>query len=131
MSEILLHDFLKHLQQVKTDDLTRIQHELELLEEDCKQVEENLASLKNNSIEPEQTVEQIGDVTPSTSTDTKTNTEANKLQSIIANKKRIVHRYFDELSQTYVQAHNTDLKDFNIKGNKSLLTRFNNIKTHL
>ena len=41
-----------------------------------------------------------------------------KIQSIIANKKRIVHRYFDELSQTYVQAHNRDLnmKDFNIKG---------------
>jgi hypothetical protein len=45
-------------------------------------------------------------------------TNENKIQSIIASKKRIVHRYFDELSQTYVQAHNRDLnmKDFNIKG---------------
>jgi hypothetical protein len=39
-----------------------------------------------------------------------------KFQSILANKKRIIHRYFDELSQTYFQSHNRDLKDFSLKG---------------
>lgn len=42
----------------------------------------------------------------------------NKIQSILTNKKRIIHRYFDELNQTYVQAHNKDWKDFHIKGLK-------------
>ena len=41
----------------------------------------------------------------------------NKFQTILTNKKRIIHRYFDELSQTYVHSHNKDFKDFNLRGN--------------
>ena len=33
-----------------------------------------------------------------------------KIQSILANKRRIIHRYFDELSQAYIQSHNRDLE---------------------
>ena len=51
---------------------------------------------------------QIANVSPSS--------PHNKLQTILTNKKRIIHRYFDELNQTYVQAHNKDWKDFHIKG---------------
>lgn len=38
------------------------------------------------------------------------------MQTILAKRKRIIHRYFDELNQNYVQAHNKDWKDLNIKG---------------
>ncbi len=37
-----------------------------------------------------------------------------KMKTILNTKKRVIHRYFDELSQTYMQAHNRDL-DFNVK----------------
>ena len=40
----------------------------------------------------------------------------NNITNILTNKKRIMNRYFDELSQTYAQAHNKDLKEFNLKG---------------
>ena len=40
----------------------------------------------------------------------------NKIQSVLSGKKRIIHRYFDELTQAYIQSHNKDLKEFNIKG---------------
>ena len=43
---MLLYDFLKHLQQSKTEELNKIQHELQMVNENCKQVEENLANLK-------------------------------------------------------------------------------------
>lgn len=43
-------------------------------------------------------------------------TSINNMTTILTNKKRIMNRYFDELSQTYAQAHNKDLKDFNLKG---------------
>ena len=41
-----MYDFLKHLQQTKTDELNRIQHELQVVNDNCKKVEENLAQLK-------------------------------------------------------------------------------------
>ena len=46
VSEMLLHDFLKHLQHVKTEELTRIQHELQMVNEDFKKVQDNLAGLQ-------------------------------------------------------------------------------------
>jgi hypothetical protein len=46
VNELLLYDFLKHLQQSKTEELNKIQHELQMVNENCKQVEETLASLK-------------------------------------------------------------------------------------
>jgi len=45
VTELLLHDFLKHLQQVKTEELVKIQHELQMVNEDCKSVEEFLKVL--------------------------------------------------------------------------------------
>jgi E3 ubiquitin-protein ligase RFWD2 len=42
VTELLLHDFLKHLQQVKSEELVKIQHELQMVNEDCKNVEEFL-----------------------------------------------------------------------------------------
>lgn len=45
---MLLYDFLKHLHQVKSDELQRIQHELQVLNEDCKHIEENLSTLHVN-----------------------------------------------------------------------------------
>ena len=44
----------------------------------------------------------------------------NKMQGILSKRKRIIHRYFDELNQSYVQAHNKDWKDLNIRGKTSL-----------
>ncbi len=44
----MLHDFLKHLQQVKTEELNRIQHELEMVNEDFKKVKDNLANIEVN-----------------------------------------------------------------------------------
>ncbi len=41
---------------------------------------------------------------------------SDKLKSVLASKKRIIHRYFDELSQAYVQSHNRDFTDFNRRG---------------
>ena len=52
---------------------------------------------------------------------TQNQSSPSKIQSILANKKRIIHRYFDELSQAYIQSHNRDLKDFNIKGISKLM----------
>lgn len=46
MSELLLYDFLKHLQQTKTEELNKIQYELQMINEDCKQVEDTLETLK-------------------------------------------------------------------------------------
>ncbi len=46
----MLHDFLKHMQQVKTEELNKIQHELQMVNEDFKQVEECLSLLKVNQI---------------------------------------------------------------------------------
>ena len=43
---MLLYDFLKHLQQSKSEELNKIQHELEMVNEDFKQVEECLNLLK-------------------------------------------------------------------------------------
>lgn len=38
------------------------------------------------------------------------------MQGILSKRKRIIHRYFDELNQSYVNAHNKDWKDLNIRG---------------
>ena len=46
MNELLVYDFLKHLQQIKTDELNKLQYELQLVNEDCRLVEECLNSLK-------------------------------------------------------------------------------------
>ena len=46
----------------------------------------------------------------------KTQSSPARFQSILANKKRIIHRYFDELSQAYVQSHNKDYNEFNLRG---------------
>jgi hypothetical protein len=46
---MLLFDFLKHLHQTKTEELNRIQYELQVVNEDCKLVEECLNSLKVNN----------------------------------------------------------------------------------
>lgn len=46
ISELLLFDFLKHLQQTKTEELNKIQYELQMINEDCKQVEDVLDTLK-------------------------------------------------------------------------------------
>lgn len=46
ISELLLFDFLKHLQQTKTEELNKIQYELQMINEDCKQVEDTLDTLK-------------------------------------------------------------------------------------
>ena len=51
----------------------------------------------------------------STSAEATTTTVDVKVQTLLASKKRVIHRYFDELSQTYMQSHNRDFKDFNVK----------------
>lgn len=43
---MLLYDFLKHLQQTKTEELNKIQYELQMINEDCQQVEDTLETLK-------------------------------------------------------------------------------------
>lgn len=45
INEMLLFDFLKHLQQTKTEELFKIQYELQMINEDCKQVEDTLDTL--------------------------------------------------------------------------------------
>jgi len=181
---LLLYDFLKHLQQSKTEELNKIQHELQMVNEDFKQIEESLNLLKvilitcMNSIlhiinhfyliktqpdllntnkssdnqksneinsqtlttEPNENEESSIPPAPSSpsiliksESDSTQNAAAtssisqdalssapNKLQSVLSSKKRIIHRYFDELSQAYVQCHNRDLKDFSIKGKKKI-----------
>jgi E3 ubiquitin-protein ligase RFWD2 len=116
-----------------------------MVNENCRQVEENLANLK---AKPEliTKLDQQQKISTSTSPSIKSVSELHidestpiaaikssnelntqqiepsssksspvKIQSILACKKRIIHRYFDELSHKYVQSHNTDLKDFNLK----------------
>ena len=51
--------------------------------------------------------------TPSPTTSTMT-TSQDRIQSMLATKKRIIHRYFDELSQTYIQLHNRDIDQFEL-----------------
>ena len=52
VTELLLHDFLKHLQQAKTEELVKIQHELQMVNEDCKNVEEFLKVFINQLAKP-------------------------------------------------------------------------------
>ncbi len=40
---MLTHDFLKHLKQIKTDELVKLQYELQVINEDCKLVEANIS----------------------------------------------------------------------------------------
>lgn len=100
-----------------------------MVNEDCKQVEECLSNLKTKPLDITKTSDQseTGITSPTKSTDEKLDSIAssqspnNQLQTIINSKKRIINRYFDELSQTYVQSHNKDLKDFNLKGTQPLV----------
>ena len=99
-----MHDFLKHFHEVKSDELNRLKNELEMVNEDCKKVNDNLIKLKTIK-NPE------NEDNSSTSTSSSPTT-------VISNKKRTkVHCHFDELSQTYIQSYNRDLtlKEFNIK----------------
>jgi hypothetical protein len=48
-----------------------------------------------------------------------------KFKTILSSKKRIIHRYFDELSQAYVESHNKDLNDFNLRGKKQFKNDIN------
>ena len=41
-----MYDFLKHLQQIKTDEINKLQYELQMIDEDCKLVEGSLNTLK-------------------------------------------------------------------------------------
>lgn len=141
VNELLLYDFLKHLQQSKTEELNKIQYELQMVNEDCKLVEECLSTLKakpeliktskpDTAQQPEAEIIAISptlsnqetqkiETTISTTSATTTalpQSPTNQIQTLLNNKKRIINRYFDELSQTYVQSHNKDLKDFNLKG---------------
>ena len=75
-----------------------------------------LSSISENKIESN-TVEANIDVDSNTTIKPATsNNSPNKVQTILTNKKRIIHRYFDELSQTYLQSHNRDFKDFSLRG---------------
>ncbi len=46
VNELLVYDFLKHLQQIKTDEINKLQYELQMINEDCKLVEDSLNTLK-------------------------------------------------------------------------------------
>jgi E3 ubiquitin-protein ligase RFWD2 len=95
---------LKHLHQVKADELNRLKNELEMVNEDCKKVNDNLLKLKTTK-NPE-------------NEDNSSFTTSSSPTTIISNKKRTkVHCHFDELSQSYIQSYNRDLtlKEFNIK----------------
>lgn len=128
---MLLYDFLKHLHQVKSDELQRIQHELQVLNEDCKHIEENLSTLHTIVPLDDQTVGQsTGEIahhssdTASADNNAPTTTsnlenaskklDSEKFNSVLASKKRIVHKYFEELSQSYIQSYNRDFKELNI-----------------
>jgi hypothetical protein len=191
VKELLLYDFLRHLQQSKTDELSKIQYELQMVNKDCKKIEESLSALKTkpdkldkllksntndnrkkmrveakdnddddddddndddndrnddsdedrssaSSESPTTTAgsnsrgkleSQLDDtedednngetggaaVAAAYSSSSKKSTRT-RLVSILNHKKRIINRFFDELNQTYSQAHNKDLKDFKIKG---------------
>jgi len=133
VSELLLHDFLKHLQQTKTEELNKIQYELQLINEDCKQVEDCLDTMHEKgkdlmklSTNDECKITATNEVTAATGTSSKDELAApttdaidlsptHKMQSLLLKRKRILHRYFDELNQSYIQAHNKDWKDLNIK----------------
>ncbi|CAF0951716.1 unnamed protein product [Brachionus calyciflorus] len=135
VNELLLFDFLKHLQQSKTEELNKIQYELQMVNEDCKQVEECLSTLKtkpdqllklDNKSNDQQQLTSITSPTKSTEINPIENIQSpqspnNRIQTILNNKKRIINRYFDELSQTYVQSHNKDLTDFNLKGTQPVV----------
>ncbi len=55
---------------------------------------------------------------------------SDKLKSVLASKKRIIHRYFDELSQAYVQSHNRDFSDFNRRGSQHSQHLFQTLILH-
>jgi E3 ubiquitin-protein ligase RFWD2 len=82
-------------------------------------INQQQAQLPSNTPESNQVVEKVINQTPLTPASPLTaflQSSDQKMQSILNTKKRVVHRYFDELSQTYVQAHNREYKDFNLKG---------------
>jgi E3 ubiquitin-protein ligase RFWD2 len=157
VNELVLYDFLKHFEQLKSEELNKIQYEHQVISEDCKKVEEILNDLKakpilianSNRSQPDkvtlddhesgeqlvssndsQTSDSVpkSTLTESSSNDLQTNESVSSqidlvelspnsknLQLILANKKIIVHRHFDELTQIYVHSHDKDLKDFNVK----------------
>ncbi len=102
---------------------------------------ENSLTLEKNNVNLETTVTITGSVSPSTDASTtrgddkslkqdssgipcssnSIQSSPNKIQSVLSGKKRIIHRYFDELTQAYIQSHNKDLKEFNIKGSSKIL----------
>jgi len=112
LTETLLLDFLKHVRQVKTDELSKLQHELQILNEDCKNCEEQINFLNDQNQGDD------GDAPINLDLDGSF-AFASKLQAQFLLRKRILNRYFDELRDTYLKFHNKDFEELLIDCTKN------------
>jgi len=108
---LLLHDFLKHFKQNKTDELSKLQQELQMINEDCKLIEQQYDA--NISITNDTDDQALSAMGTTTQNEVLEHLRTPKIQSLISNKKRIIHRYFDELSSVYIQYHNKEIEEAN------------------